>query len=188
MTENDNFHMEDVKTRLLEMDTDVNVEVFSVRQICYLKLFKRLQNQPESLLSFNPLVFTLLQKSSKNSLKILFMSYNEEVLEELVVELEDKVVLQDSLLLHIHSLLNRPFRLCTGLVDPDLLIQSEEINKILIEKFGESIIFRARNCSRLVSRDTKVATSLMMRRILGFCLTVTPASAWNAVSSKAAQM
>ena len=164
------------------------MEVFSVRQICYLKLFKRLQNQPESLLSFNPLVFTLLQKSSKNSLKILFMSYNEEVLEELVVELEDKVVLQDSLLLHIHSLLNRPFRLCTGLVDPDLLIQSEEINKILIEKFGESIIFRARNCSRLVSRDTKVATSLMMRRILGFCLTLTQASAWNAVSSKAAQM
>ena len=93
MTGNDTFHMEDVKTRLLEMDTDINVEVFSVRQIFYLKLFKRLQNQPESLLSFNPLVFTLLQKSSKNSLKILFMTYNEEVLEELVVELEDKVVL-----------------------------------------------------------------------------------------------
>ena len=148
MTGNDNFHMEDVKTRLLEMDTDVNVEVFSVRQICYLKLFKRLQNQPESLLSFNPLVFTLLQKSSKNSLKILFMSYNEEVLEELVVEVKEKVGLEESLVNHICNLLNRQLNLCIGIPNDADLINSEEIEKILIEKYGENIIFRSRNCSR----------------------------------------
>ena len=54
------------------------------------------------------MVYTLLHKTERrNSLKILFMSYNEEVLEELVVEVEEKVELEESVVNHICNNLNR---------------------------------------------------------------------------------
>ena len=141
------FHFKNVKERILEVDAEINVETFLVHDILYLKLSKR-RNPTTSFLSFNPLVYTLLNKTERNSLKILFMSYNEEVLEELVVEVEEKVGLEESLVNHICNLLNRQLNLCIGIPNDADLINSEEIEKILIEKYGENIIFRSRNCSR----------------------------------------
>ena len=142
------FHLENVEKRILEMDAKVRVETFFVHDVFYLKLSKRSQDQQTSLISFNPLVYTLLHKTENGSLKILFMSYNEEVLEELVVEVEEKVGLEESLVNHICNLLNRQLNLCIGIPNDVDLINSEEIEKILIEKYGENIIFRSRNCSR----------------------------------------
>ena len=143
------FHFKNVEERILEMDGNIVVESFLVHDILYLKLSKRRQDQQTSFLSFNPSVYTLLHKTERTSLKILFMSYNEEVLEELVVEVEEKVGLEESVVNHICNSLNRQFYLCIGILNPaDDLVNSGEINKILIEKYGENIIFRSRNCSR----------------------------------------
>ena len=142
------FHLKNVEERILEMDGNIMVEIFPVHDILYLKLSKRRQNHQTSFLSFNPLVYTLLHKTERNSLKILFMSYNEEVLEELVVEVAEKIGLEESVVNHICNSLNREFNLCGGIFNPADLINSGEINKILIEKYGENIIFRSRNCSR----------------------------------------
>ena len=131
----------------MEVDAEINVETFLVHDILYLKLSKR-RNPTTSFLSFNPLVYTLLNKTERNSLKILFMSYNEEVLEELVVEVEEKIGLEESIINHICNSLNRQFNLCVGVPNPTDLSNAGEINNILIEKYGENIIFRSRNCSR----------------------------------------
>ena len=140
--------MENVEKRILEMDAKVRVETFFVHDVFYLKLSKRSQDQQTSLISFNPLVYTLLHKTENGSLKILFMSYNEEVLEELVVEVEEKIGLEESIINHICNSLNRQFNLCVGVPNPTDLSNAGEINNILIEKYGENIIFRSRNCSR----------------------------------------
>ena len=144
------FHFKNVEERILEMDANILVETFPVHDILHLKLSKRRQDQQTTFLSFNPMVYTLLHKTERrNSLKILFMSYNEEVLEELVVEVEEKVELEESVVNHICNNLNRQFDLCIGILNPaDDLVNSGEINKILIEKYGENIIFRSRSCSR----------------------------------------
>ena len=142
------FHLENVEKRILEMDAKVRVETFFVHDVFYLKLSKRSQDQQTSLISFNPLVYTLLHKTENGSLKILFMSYNEEVLEELVVEVEEKIGLEESIINHICNSLNRQFNLCVGVPNPTDLSNAGEINNILIEKYGENIIFRSRNCSR----------------------------------------
>ena len=142
------FHFKNVEERILEVDAEILVETFPVHNTLYLKLSKRRQNPQTSFLSFNPLVYTLLQKTERNSLKILFMSYNEEVLEELVVEVEQKIGLEDRVINHISNSLNRQFNLCIGILNPTDLSNAGEINNILIEKYGENIIFRSRNCSR----------------------------------------
>ena len=141
------FHFKNVEERILEVDAEILVETFRVHDILYLKLSKR-QNPTTSFLSFNPSVYTLLNKTERNSLKILFMSYNEEVLEELVVEVEEKIGLEESIINHICNSLNRQFNLCVGVPNPTDLSNAGEINNILIEKYGENIIFRSRNCSR----------------------------------------
>ena len=143
------FHFKNVEERILEVDAEINVETFPVQDSLYLKLSKRRQNPQTSFISFNPLVYTLLHKTERNSLKILFMSYNEEVLEELVVEVEEKTGLEESVINHICNSLNRQFDICMGILDPtELLSNIGEMNNILIEKYGENIIFRSRNCSR----------------------------------------
>ena len=143
------FHFKNVEERILEVDAEINVETFPVQDSLYLKLSKRRQNPQTSFISFNPLVYTLLHKTERNSLKILFMSYNEEVLEELVVEVEEKTGLEESVINHICNSLNRQFDICMGILNPtELLSNIGEMNNILIEKYGENIIFRSRNCSR----------------------------------------
>ena len=142
------FHFKNIEERILKVDAEIIVETFPVHDIPYLKLSKKRQNHQNSFLRFNPLVYTLLHKTESNSLKILFMSYNEEVLEELVVEVEEKIGLEESVVNHICNSLDRQFNLCAGIFNSADLINSGEINNILIEKYGENIIFRSRNCSR----------------------------------------
>ena len=112
------FHFKNVEERILKVDAEIIVETFPVHDILYLKLSKRRQNHQTSFLSFNPLVYTLLHKTERNSLKILFMSYNEEVLEELVVEVAEKIGLEESVVNHICNSLNREFNLCVGIFNP----------------------------------------------------------------------
>jgi hypothetical protein len=141
------FHLLDVQSRIQARDEAVKAEVFSIETCNYLKLFKW-NIQPNSLLCYNPSVYTLVQRIDQASVKILLVTYNEEVLEDLVVEVEDRKSIDDSLVAHICNSLNRQFRLCPGIETPADLANSEEINRILIEKYGDNIIFRSRGCAR----------------------------------------
>ena len=142
------FHLSDVQSRILTRDRDVSFETFSIAASCCLKLFKREVQRSNLLLDFSPSVFTLVQKMDSCTVKILLMSYNEEVLEDLVVQVEEGKTIDESLVSHICNSLNRQFRLCPGIGTLGELCSQEDVARILIEKYGDRIIFRGRFCAR----------------------------------------
>jgi len=146
------FHLLDLQKRILLQDQHVKIEGFSVDESNFLKLYKWniLKN---SLLSFNPSVYTLVQKIDNSIVKILLMTYNEEVLEDIIFQVEDEKCIDDSLVNHICNSLNRSYKLCSGIENSTELLHSEAIEKILIEKYGDNIFYRSRNCSRIVLDD-----------------------------------
>ena len=141
------FHLLDLQRRILLQDQSVKIEGFSIDDSNFLKLFKWniLKN---SLLSFNPSVYTLIQKIDNSIVKILLMTYNEEVLEDIIFQVEDDKYIDDSLVNHICNSLNRKYKLCSGIDNFAELLNFEAIEKILIEKYGDNIFYRSRNCSR----------------------------------------
>ena len=73
---------------------------------------------------------------------------NEEVLEDIIFQVEDGKFIDDSLVNHICSSLNRKYKLCLGIENTQEFTNFETIEKILIEKYGDNIFYRSRNCSR----------------------------------------
>lgn len=146
------FHLVDLQKRILLQDQKVKIEGFSIDESNFLKLFKWniLKN---SLLSFNPSVYTLVQKIDNSIVKILLMTYNEEVLEDIIFQVEDGKFIDDSLVNHICSSLNRKYKICLGIENTPDITNYETIEKILIEKYGDNIFYRSRNCSRIVLDD-----------------------------------
>jgi len=143
------FHLLDLQRRILLQDRHVKTEGFSMAQSNFLKLFKWniLKN---SLLSFNPSVYTLVQKVDNSVVKILLMTYNEEVLEDIIFQVEDEKLIDESLVNHICNSLNRKYRLCHGIENVADLRGEDTLEKILIEKYGENIFYRSKYCSRVV--------------------------------------
>jgi hypothetical protein len=78
----------------------------------------------------------------------LLMTYNEEVLEDIIFQVEDGKFIDDSLVNHICSSLNRKYKICLGIENTPDITNDETIEKILIEKYGDNIFYRSRNCSR----------------------------------------
>ena len=144
------FHLLDLQRRILLQDRHVKTEGFSMAQSNFLKLFKWniLKN---SLLSFNPSVYTLVQKVDNSVVKILLMTYNEEVLEDIIFQVEDEKLIDESLVNHICNSLNRKYRLCHGIENVADLRGEDTLEKILIEKYGENIFYRSKYCSRSVN-------------------------------------
>ena len=142
------FHLEDVQRQVLARQERVKLDAFVSHDRHCLKLYKWDSQQSDSLLNYNPSVYLLLQKTDSSTVKILLMTYNEEVLEDLVVQVEEERGIDDSLVTHICNSLNRQLRLCPGIDCPADLSTSEDIGRILIEKYGDRIIYRSRACAR----------------------------------------
>merc|ERR1719158_2038320 len=102
-----------------------------------------------SVLNCNPSVYILVQKLFKSKVKILLMTYNEEVLEDITFDdVEEKTVIDESLIDHMCNNLNRKYKLCSGINNELEVSTNNSISKFLIEKYGDTITYRSRNCSR----------------------------------------
>jgi len=146
------FHLLDLQKRILLQDSKVKIEAFVIDESNFLKLYKW-NIFKNTLLSFNSSVYTLVQKVDNSIVKILLMTYNEEVLEDIIFQVEDGKFIDDSLVNHICNSLNRKYRLCLGLDNTHEISNIEAIEKILIEKYGDNLFYRSRGCSRIVLED-----------------------------------
>ena len=139
------FHLQDLSSRVLERDGGVTVETLPTSTSTLLKLFKW-KEERSSVLRFSPSLYTLVQRTDRTTLKILQMTYNEEVLEELVVQVEEGQGLDASLVEHVVRRLSRGFSVCPGLGEQVGLAGG--LAGLLVERYGDSILYRSRTCAR----------------------------------------
>jgi len=102
------------------------------------------------LKSYTAPVFIVL-KIVNASVKMLFLTYNEEILEEAEFPLRnsnDEEILVEFILL---KLVNNNLGICQGIHEASVRnLKTIDVNKIFIEKYGENIYYRSRDCSRAV--------------------------------------
>lgn len=131
---------------LLRKDGRIQHETLDSRQGTVLKIHQRI-SRPDSVLNFNPPFFMILQqRRTSRSVNLVTLTYNEEVIETRSVPEAELVA--DRTTDQVVARLNEPYRVCVGVeegrvVDPD-------ISKVLIEKYRSSIVYRSRDCLRVV--------------------------------------
>ena len=144
------LHFIALESRITQQDKDFLFQTFGTEFNLYLKIFKlNTKLQEESLLKFLPSVYTLVQKIGKSVLKVSLLSYNEEVIEENAFQVDPEQRLEESVLRHILSSLEREYRACPGVTEDSIQCQVT-VDNLLIERYGDNIFYRSRDCSRLI--------------------------------------
>ena len=144
-------HFTALESRISQQDKNFLFQTFGSEFNLYLKVFKldTETGQEESLLKFIPSVYTLLHKIGRSVLKVSLLSYNEEVMEENAFQVDPEQDLEESVLLHILSSLEREYRACPGVSEASIELELT-VDHLLIEKYGDNIFYRSRDCSRLI--------------------------------------
>ena len=149
MSRMSDLHFIALESIINQQDNNFLFQTFGSEFNLFLKIYKcRTDLQQESLLKFFPAVYTLVQKIGKSVLKVSLLSYNEEVIEESAFQVDPEQKLEESVLRHILSSLKREYRACPGVTEAS--IQTQTLDKLLIERYGDAIFHRSRDCSRLI--------------------------------------
>ena len=152
------IHFTALESRISGQDRNFLFQTFGSEFNLYLKVFK-LETEigrAESLLKFIPSVYTLVHKIGRSVLKVSLLSYNEEVMEENAFQVDPEEELEESVLLHILSSLERDYRACPGVSEASIQLELS-VDKLLIEKYGDTIFYRSRDCSRLIEDNFRGA-------------------------------
>ena len=152
----DDIHFTALESRISQQDNNFLFQTFGSEFNLYLKVFKLDTEigQEESLLKFIPSVYTLVHKIGRSVLKVSLLSYNEEVMEENAFQVDPEEDLEESVLLHILSSLERDYRACPGVNEASIELEVT-VDNLLIEKYGDNIFYRSRDCSRLILDNFK---------------------------------
>jgi len=145
------YHLQNVLERVSAGDPDLHSTVLVKQDRTFLKFVKWKEGPDPGIISFNPLVFVLVYKVNLQTVKILLISYNEEILEDLETKVELETEMDDSLISHIIFNLTRFHQPCLGV--PEEGIRDEEISRFLFEKFGDKIYIRSKKCARVLFEE-----------------------------------
>eukprot|EP00088_Acartia_fossae_P039734 TRINITY_DN4134_c0_g1_i11.p1 TRINITY_DN4134_c0_g1~~TRINITY_DN4134_c0_g1_i11.p1 ORF type:complete len:614 (-),score=78.50 TRINITY_DN4134_c0_g1_i11:459-2300(-) len=107
----------------------------------------------QQLLSYSPELFLVLRLESELPLPgfrrgfiLQSYAYNEQLIN--TWNCDDLLGNTDNLSLLIYRYLNSRLLVCSGVLEGELL--HPDINEILIERYGESIVYRSRKCTRII--------------------------------------
>ena len=149
------IHFTALESRIAQQNQNFLFQTFGSSEFnIFLKVFKLdtepdRQEQQQSVLKFIPSVYTLLHKIGRTVLKVSLLSYNEEVMEENAFQVDPEGELEEAVLLHILASLERDYRACPGVAEASIGLEVTADN-LLIEKYGDNIFHRSRDCSRLI--------------------------------------
>lgn len=135
-------------TRLVqEQDAGVHHEILGSGSLVKLHKFRETEEE-SAILSYSTPIFIIIQKVEEG-LKMLKMTYNEEIVETLNLDLE----LTQLLVSCVIDFLNQPYRMCTGLDEDKVAEQS--LQKLLVERVRAKIVYRSRDCTRVIKEKVK---------------------------------
>jgi len=134
---------------LTQLDPDIRIEHISDPSGGPGIKFYKSSTDNCSLLAYSPKLFLVLRidNSLASGYTLSSYSYNEQLIHSWnTFEDEDRV---DNMCYIIFKALNSGFVVCRGIADSDF--SKLDINEILIERYRDSIVYRSRNCTRIVN-------------------------------------
>ncbi|XP_023344441.1 E3 ubiquitin-protein ligase ZFP91 [Eurytemora carolleeae] len=126
-------------------DSSIYTEILESGEQTSLRIHRSWQPQPGGVPSLSPPIFLLLSWKSSSQLSLSTLTYNEETICSRF--LQGSALCTEAEVRDVISVLQEPCTPCSGLGDT---IQNASVSCILIERFGDRIYYRSRDCTRII--------------------------------------
>ena len=139
----DDMHFQYLSGKIKVLDKNMIMQGFQKDFEIFMKISRA--NSEDSLpVQFLPTAYTIVQKVNESEIKVSIFSYNGEEIEYSCFP-SDAETIEKIISIYIISRLGS-YKICHGLKH----IENTSLETILIEKYGQSIYYRNKECSRLM--------------------------------------